>query len=51
MDAGGEAPLADGSRALVAKGAEAALVVVVIASLVFLCLRLLPGDPARLAPG
>ena len=37
--------------ALVSKGAEASLVLVMVASLVFLCLRLLPGDPARLVLG
>jgi peptide/nickel transport system permease protein len=39
------------ARAALAKALEAALVVVVVATLVFLALRLLPGDPARLVLG
>ncbi len=38
-------------RAALAKLAEAAAVVLVVATLVFLALRLLPGDPARLVLG
>lgn len=38
-------------RALVAKAGEAFVVVLVVATLVFLALRLLPGDPARLVLG
>ncbi|HEX3772510.1 MAG TPA: ABC transporter permease [Polyangiaceae bacterium] len=43
--------LARVARALAARAIEAAAVVVVLASLVFFALRLLPGDPARLVLG
>src|SRR5579864_475822 len=45
---GGIAPLA---RVLGARALESLLVVVVLASLVFFALRLLPGDPAALVLG
>ncbi len=40
-----------GARAVLARTLEAAVVVLVMATLVFLALRLLPGDPARLLLG
>ncbi len=40
-----------GLRAVVARTLEAAFVVLVMATLVFFALRLLPGDPARLLLG
>lgn len=40
-----------GLRVVLARAAEAALVLVILASLVFFALRLLPGDPAALVLG
>jgi peptide/nickel transport system permease protein len=45
------APYVRGARAVLARTLEAAFVVLVMATLVFFALRLLPGDPARLLLG